>query len=94
MSGLFFYQYSPRCPTIRSYDVLCFVLTPQPVSDAFQPDAVNKQPDLTKVYGILHEGFPNLLSYPLWLTDTSHRCRHEISQVLTLSGQHHTDDFI
>ena len=35
------------------------------------------------VYQILHEGFPNLLSYPLWLTDTSHRCRHGISQVLT-----------
>lgn len=24
-----------------------------------------------------------MLSYPLWLTDTSHRCRHGISQVLT-----------
>ena len=72
--------------TLPNYQKLrrtMFALTPQPVSDAFQPDAVNKQPDLTKVYGILHEGFPNLLSYPLWLTDTSHRCRHEISQVFT-----------
>ena len=39
-------------------------------------------PPLDEVYEILSEGFPNLLEYPLWLTDTSHRVRHGISRVL------------
>lgn len=38
-------------------------------------------PPLDEVYEILSEGFPNLLEYPLWLTDTSHRVRHDISRV-------------
>lgn len=38
-------------------------------------------PPLDEVYEILSEGFPNLLEYPLWLTDTSHRVRHGISRV-------------
>lgn len=38
-------------------------------------------PPLDEVYEILSEGFPNLLEYPLWLTDTSHRIRHGISRV-------------
>ena len=38
-------------------------------------------PPLDEVYEILSEGFPNLLEYPLWLTDTSHRVRHGISHV-------------
>ena len=79
-------SFLPTLVTLPNYQKLrrtMFVLTPQPVSEEFQPEAVQKQPDLTAVYQILHEGFPNLLSYPLWLTDTSHRCRHGISQVLT-----------
>lgn len=79
-------SFLPTLATLPNYQKLrrtMFVLTPQPVSEEFQPEAVQKQPDLTAVYQILHEGFPNLLSYPLWLTDTSHRCRHGISQVLT-----------
>ncbi|MGN1482023.1 N-acetyltransferase [Porcipelethomonas sp.] len=38
-------------------------------------------PSLDEVYEILSEGFPNLLDYPLWLADTSHRIRHGISRV-------------
>ncbi len=79
-------SFLPILSTLPNYQKLrrtMFILTPHPVSDAFQPDAVNEHPNLTKVYGILHEGFPNLLSYPLWLTDISHRCRHEISRVFT-----------
>ena len=38
-------------------------------------------PPLDEVYEILSEGFPNLLEYPIWLTDTSHRVRHGISRV-------------
>lgn len=83
-----------ECPTcflpvlseVQNYQKLrrtMFAFVPQPVSEGFQPDAVNFQPNLTEVYEILQEGFPNLLSYPLWLTDTSHRCRHGVSQVLT-----------
>ena len=75
-------SFLPTLATLPNYQKLrrtMFVLTPQPVSEEFQPEAVQKQPDLTAVYQILHEGFPNLLSYPLWLTDTSHRCRHGIS---------------
>lgn len=44
---------------------------------------INFSPSLDDVYGILHEGFPNLTDYPLWLTDTSHRVRRGISRVIT-----------
>ena len=33
------------------------------------------------MYSILKEGFPNLIDYGLWLTDTSHRVRRGISKV-------------
>lgn len=44
---------------------------------------INENPDLDSIYNILSEGFPNLLDYPLWLTDTSHRIRHGISRVFS-----------
>lgn len=44
---------------------------------------INFEPVLDDVYGILSEGFPNLLDYPIWLADTSHRIRHGISRVFT-----------
>lgn len=44
---------------------------------------INFTPSLDDVYDILHEGFPNLNDYPLWLTDTSHRVRRGISSVIT-----------
>lgn len=50
------------------------------------PDAENDvdfEPKLDEVYSILNEGFPNLADYSLWLADTSHRVRHDISRVMT-----------
>ena len=82
-------SFLPTLATLPNYQKLrrtMFVLTPQPVSEEFQPEAVQKQPDLTAVYQILHEGFPNLLSYPLWLTDTSHRVRRGLSQSFLLEN--------
>lgn len=42
---------------------------------------INDTPKLGDAYSILKEGFPNLLSYDLWLKDTSHRVRRGISKV-------------
>ena len=56
----------------------------QPDSDSsFEEESVEFNPSLEEVYQILHAGFPNLEDYSLWLTDTSHRCRHGVSHVLT-----------
>lgn len=43
---------------------------------------INDKPKLDNVYSILEAGFPNLLEKGLWLTDTSHRIRHNISKCL------------
>ena len=42
---------------------------------------IDDNPKLDDVYSILKEGFPNLIDYGLWLTDTSHRVRRGISKV-------------
>ncbi|MBQ8687055.1 MAG: N-acetyltransferase [Ruminococcus sp.] len=63
-----------------------FSLKPLPVSETFCEADVEFNPRLSDVYDILQEGFPNLTDYPLWLTDTSHRCRHGVSHVLTYKG--------
>ncbi len=71
---------------IESYQKLhrtLFALKPLPVSETFSEDDVEFNPRLSDVYDILQEGFPNLTDYPLWLTDTSHRCRHGVSHVMT-----------
>lgn len=46
-------------------------------------ELINENPKLDDVYKILSEGFPNLLDYGLWITDTSHRIRKGISRVYT-----------
>ncbi len=72
--------------TIENYQLLrrtLFSLKPLPVSEGFNEGDVEFNPKLSYVYDILQEGFPNLTDYPLWLTDTSHRCRHGVSHVLT-----------
>ncbi len=72
--------------TIENYQQLrrtLFSLKPLPVSEGFDENDVEFNPKLSDVYDILQEGFPNLTDYPLWLTDTSHRCRHGVSHVLT-----------
>ncbi len=60
-----------------------FKLKPLELSATFNEADVEFNPKLSDVYDILQEGFPNLTDYPLWLTDTSHRCRHGVSHVLT-----------
>ena len=56
----------------------------QPDSSAIEVEQyVEMNPSLDDVYRILQAGFPNLQDYGLWLTDTSHRCRHGISHVFT-----------
>lgn len=52
-------------------------------SDDTDETDIDKNPRLDRVYEILSEGFPNLLDYPVWLADTSHRIRHNISRVFT-----------
>lgn len=49
----------------------------------FRDCEVDLDPNLTQVYDILNEGFPNIADFSLWYTDTSHRCRHGISRVMT-----------
>ncbi|MCR5305154.1 MAG: N-acetyltransferase [Oscillospiraceae bacterium] len=60
-----------------------FQLRPGPVSPAFDPAAVNAEPRLDDVYEILSEGFPNLIAYDLWLTDTSHMLRRGLRHCYT-----------
>ncbi len=70
-------------PQYHSLHRTTFSLTPFTPSPQFNPHQINPSPNLDDVYAILQEGFPNLLEYPLWLTDTSHRIRHGISQCFT-----------
>lgn len=60
-----------------------FEISEQTPSENFNEEDVEMNPSLDDVYKILSEGFPNILDYPLWLTDTSHRCRHGISHIMT-----------
>lgn len=60
-----------------------FELIPDDKSSMFAEENVDFDPDLTEVYKILSEGFPNIADFSLWYTDTSHRCRHGISRVFT-----------
>ncbi len=46
---------------------------------------VNELPDLDDVFNVLRQSFPSIASsYELWLTDTSHRIRHGLSQSFLL----------
>ncbi len=60
-----------------------FEISDQTPSENFRESDVEMNPSLDDVYKILSEGFPNILDYPLWLTDTSHRCRHGVSHIMT-----------
>ncbi|MBR7038926.1 MAG: GNAT family N-acetyltransferase [Oscillospiraceae bacterium] len=72
-------------PGYRSLHRTTFELHPDP--DAASAEAfVEFNPSLDDVYQILKAGFPNLADYPLWYTDTSHRCRHGVSHVMTYKG--------
>ena len=58
-----------------------FRLTPHE-GELIDDEEVDMEPSLDDIYAILAEGFPNLLDYPMWLADTSHRIRHGISLVM------------
>lgn len=48
---------------------------------------VDECPSLDDVFSILRESFPTLAqSYELWITDTSHRVRHGLSQSFMMCG--------
>lgn len=75
-------QLAELLPEYRSLHRTMFQLVPDEIPvDA--EDAVEFNPPLAEVYKILSAGFPNLQDYALWLTDTSHRCRHGVSRVMT-----------
>lgn len=63
-----------------------FELVPDKKAEEFDETSVEFNPNLTDVYKILNEGFPNIADFSLWYTDTSHRCRHGISRVFTYKG--------
>ncbi len=60
-----------------------FRLEPGGISPLFDPEQVNRAPKLDDVYEILSEGFPNLIAYDIWLTDTSHMVRRGLRQCFT-----------
>lgn len=71
---------------LGSYQTLhrsVFRLEPGGISPLFDPEQVNRAPKLDDVYEILAEGFPNLIAYDLWLTDTSHMVRRGLRQCFT-----------
>ncbi len=60
-----------------------FRLMPAPVSPLFEDEEVNRDPKLDDVYTILSEGFPNIITYDMWLTDTSHMVRRGLRHCYT-----------
>ncbi|MDE6657207.1 MAG: N-acetyltransferase [Oscillospiraceae bacterium] len=70
-------------PEYHSLHRTTFELMPDTQNQNFEEKFVEFNPSLEQVYQILQAGFPNLQDYALWLTDTSHRCRHGVSHVLT-----------
>lgn len=63
-----------------------FGLKPRHVSPVFDYSQIDIAPALDDVYQILSEGFPNLIAYDLWLTDTSHMVRHGLRHCFTYFG--------
>lgn len=60
-----------------------FRLEPAGISPVFDAEQIDRAPRLDDVYEILSEGFPNLIAYDLWLTDTSHMVRRGLRQCYT-----------
>ena len=69
-------------PEYASLHRTTFELLPDEAAQSAE-EFVEFNPNLEDVYKILSAGFPNLQDYSLWLTDTSHRCRHGVSHVMT-----------
>ena len=71
---------------LTGYQVLprsVFQLVPGGISPLFDTAQVNTEPRLDDVYQILSEGFPNLIAYDMWLTDTSHMVRRGLRHCYT-----------
>ena len=71
-----------QLPEYESLHRTTFELLPDAAAQSAE-EFVEFNPNLEDVYKILSAGFPNLQDYSLWLTDTSHRCRHGVSHVMT-----------
>lgn len=78
-------QLDALLPEYVSLHRTTFGLQPDPEAASVE-EFVELNPSLDEVYRILQAGFPNLQDYSLWYTDTSHRCRHGVSHVLTYKG--------
>lgn len=70
----------------QSLNRTIFELVPDKEQSPEVEKYVDLDPELTEVYRILSEGFPNIADFSLWYTDTSHRCRHGVSRVFTYRG--------
>ncbi|MBQ8926726.1 MAG: GNAT family N-acetyltransferase [Oscillospiraceae bacterium] len=73
-------------PEYLSLHRTTFELHPDTQDPFAAEEFVEFNPSLEEVYKILQAGFPNLTDFPLWYTDTSHRCRHGVSHVMTYKG--------
>ncbi|MDO5560769.1 MAG: GNAT family N-acetyltransferase [Oscillospiraceae bacterium] len=49
--------------------------------DEFDLSRLDESPALDDVYEILHEGFPTLTQYQLWITEHSHKIRRGLSRI-------------
>ncbi len=49
--------------------------------DEFDTKKLDISPRLDDIYEILHEGFPTLTEYGLWITEHSHKIRHRLSKI-------------
>ena len=49
--------------------------------DNFDLSRLDINPKLDDIYEILHEGFPSLVEYQLWMTENSHKIRRGLSKI-------------
>lgn len=63
-----------------------FALNPTDLPEDFAVEEIDESPSLDTVYDILREGFPNLIGYDLWMTDTSHLRRRGLTKQYTYRG--------
>ena len=49
--------------------------------DNFDESKIEINPSLDEIYNILHEGFPTLTDYGLWITEHSHKIRRGLSKI-------------
>lgn len=75
-----------KLPAYQTLRRSIFALKARHVSPVFDATQINTNPRLDDVYRILSEGFPNLIAYDLWLTDTSHMVRRGLRHLYTYFG--------